>query len=102
MNIIRTPLAILFAALLMIAGAVSAVAEESSADSAQMAAITVNVNSASAEELAEKLDGVGAARAEMIVKYRDEHGPFTSAEQLLEIKGIGTATLEKNRSRILL
>lgn len=61
---------------------------------------SVNLNSATAEELAEKLVGVGAARAELIVQYRDANGPFTSIEQLLEIKGIGVATLEKNRDKI--
>lgn len=102
MNFIRTPLSILFAALLLICSSIPAFAEDAQADTAEMAAATVNLNSASAGELAEKLDGIGAARAEMIVKYREEKGPFTSVEQLLEIKGIGAATLEKNRDRILL
>ncbi|BBM04199.1 ComEA family DNA-binding protein [Microbulbifer sp. GL-2] len=62
----------------------------------------VNVNSASATELAEKLDGVGEARAQLIVEYREKHGPFTSLDQLLSVKGIGTATLEKNREKIRL
>ncbi|WP_346836733.1 helix-hairpin-helix domain-containing protein [Microbulbifer sp. SAOS-129_SWC] len=105
-NVFRTPLAVCFAALLMVCGSAWTVAEESTADStageAAVAAASVNLNSASAEELADKLDGIGAVRAEMIVKYRDEHGPFTSVEQLLDIKGIGTATLEKNRTRIML
>ncbi|WP_193164721.1 ComEA family DNA-binding protein [Microbulbifer hainanensis] len=102
MNTIRAPFAALFAVLLLVCGSTFAMAEESSMDNTQVAVAAVNLNSASAEELAEKLEGVGAARAEMIVKYRDEHGPFTSVEQLLEIKGIGTATLEKNRTKISL
>ncbi|SDZ86282.1 ComEA family DNA-binding protein [Microbulbifer marinus] len=102
MNTIRTSFSILFAALLMVCSSALAVADDMQTDTAQVVAITVNVNSASAAELAEKLDGVGAARAELIVKYREEKGPFTSVEQLLEIKGIGTATLEKNRDRIQL
>ncbi|MCO1334108.1 helix-hairpin-helix domain-containing protein [Microbulbifer sp. OS29] len=64
--------------------------------------LSVNVNSASADELAEKLDGVGVARAELIIRYRKEHGPFTSIDQLLNVKGIGTATLDKNRDVIRL
>lgn len=100
MNLIRTPLSVLFAALLLICSTTAVTAADT--DTAQVAAVTVNLNSASAEELAEKLDGVGVARATKIVKYRDEQGPFTSAEQLLEIKGIGAATLEKNRGRIML
>lgn len=102
MKFIRTPLSVLFAALLLVCASTLAAADESQMDTAQVAAVSVNVNSASAEELAEKLDGIGGARAAMIVKYREEHGPFTSIEQLLEVKGVGAATLEKNRARILL
>ncbi|WP_413662666.1 ComEA family DNA-binding protein [Microbulbifer sp. CNSA002] len=64
--------------------------------------LSVNVNSASAIELADKLDGIGEARAQLIVEYREEHGPFTSVEQLLNIKGIGATTLDKNRGIIRL
>ncbi|WP_250462666.1 ComEA family DNA-binding protein [Microbulbifer litoralis] len=102
MNPLRIPLSVFFAALLLVCSAAVSAEDVADADTAQVAAVTVNLNSASAGELAEKLDGVGEARAEKIVKYRDEKGPFTSAEQLLEIKGIGTATLEKNRDKILL
>ncbi|AWF82021.1 DNA-binding protein [Microbulbifer sp. A4B17] len=64
--------------------------------------LSVNVNSASAAELADKLDGIGEARAQLIIEYREEHGPFTSVEQLLNVKGIGAATLDKNRGIIRL
>ncbi|MEW5250787.1 ComEA family DNA-binding protein [Microbulbifer sp. 2201CG32-9] len=77
-------------------------AQETAGEAAEVAAVTVNLNTATAEELAQKLDGVGQTRAEMIVKYRETNGPFTTLEQLLEVKGVGVATLEKNRSRILL
>ena len=102
MNIIRTPLAVLFAALILTLTSSLALAEEAQDSASEMAAISVNLNSASAAELAEKLDGVGPARAELIIKYREENGPFASVEQLLEVKGIGAATLEKNRARIVL
>jgi len=62
----------------------------------------VNVNNASVIELAEKLDGVGKARAQLIIEYREKHGPFTSLEQLMNVKGIGAATIEKNREKIRL
>lgn len=62
----------------------------------------VNVNSATASELQKALVGIGAKKAEAIVQYREAHGPFTSLEQLLEVQGIGKATLEKNKDRILL
>ncbi len=64
--------------------------------------VTVNINSASAAEIAETLNGVGAAKAEAIVAYRDEHGQFDSVDALALVKGIGPATVEKNRARIQL
>lgn len=77
------------------------------AESAQAAATTeaivagpVNLNTASAEELAAKLHGIGQSKAEAIVAHRDAHGPFTAVEQLLDIKGIGQATLDRNRDII--
>ncbi|MGL6158958.1 ComEA family DNA-binding protein [Microbulbifer sp.] len=86
-----------FAALFLVCASVSTIAAEADAELA-----VVNINTASAEELATVLDGVGEARAELIVKFREEQGPFTSVEQLLEVKGVGTATLEKNREKIQL
>lgn len=60
----------------------------------------VNINTAPAEELAEKLDGVGEARAEAIVEFRNENGEFLSAEDLKLVSGIGDVTVEQNRDRI--
>ena len=62
----------------------------------------VNINSADAETLAQNLVGVGLSRAQEIVRYRDAYGPFYSVEDLLEVRGIGRSTLEKNRERITL
>ena len=61
----------------------------------------VNINTATANELQRVLVGIGAKKAEAIVQYRDKNGPFTAAEQLLEVQGFGKATLEKNKDRIL-
>ena len=60
----------------------------------------LNINTASASEIQKALIGIGAKKAEAIVQYREKHGNFTVAEQLLEVQGIGKATLEKNRDRI--
>lgn len=60
----------------------------------------VDVNAASASELASGLHGVGASRAEAIVEHRDAEGPFDDVEELVEVSGIGPATLEDNRDRI--
>ncbi|MGR4990770.1 ComEA family DNA-binding protein [Vibrio rotiferianus] len=64
--------------------------------------ITVNVNTASAEELATLLKGIGLKKARDIVEYRQENGPFKTAADLSNVKGIGSATVEKNLQRILL
>ena len=62
----------------------------------------VNTNTADAETLALSLDGVGMTRALDIIAYREEHGSFKTVDELERVRGIGKATLERNRSRILL
>lgn len=62
----------------------------------------VNINTASAELLALELKGVGIKRAQAIVEYRRDHGPFQAAEQLQEIKGIGGVIVEQNLDKIRL
>lgn len=62
----------------------------------------INLNTADAETLSRELKGIGAAKAKAIVQYREAHGPFQSIDELLEVKGIGTATLEQNRARLTL
>ncbi|HDZ09890.1 ComEA family DNA-binding protein [Pseudohongiella sp.] len=62
----------------------------------------VNINTADAETLALALDGVGMSRAMDIIAYRETNGAFETVEQLQEVNGIGPATLERNRPRILL
>jgi len=59
----------------------------------------VNINTADAATL-ETLNGVGPVLAASIIAYRTEHGPFTSVDQLDEVSGIGTATLEDLRSQV--
>jgi len=63
---------------------------------------TVNINTAKAEALSSLLSGVGPARAEAIVRYREMYGPFESMEELLEVSGVGEATLARNRALITL
>ncbi|NLS13878.1 ComEA family DNA-binding protein [Vibrio sp. SM6] len=63
--------------------------------------ITVNINQASAQEIADLLVGIGIKKAEDIVSYRQEHGHFDSLESLDQVKGIGPSTLAKNKTRIL-
>jgi competence protein ComEA len=62
--------------------------------------VQVNINEADATTIADILVGVGVSRAMAIVEYREEHGRFTSLEQLVEVKGIGEATIFNNKDRI--
>jgi competence protein ComEA len=59
----------------------------------------VNVNTATAAEL-EALPGIGEVLAQAIVDHRTENGPFTSVDQLLDVSGIGDATLEDLRDLV--
>ena len=53
----------------------------------------LNLNSATAPEL-ERLPGIGPVLAQRIVDHREEHGPFTALDDLLEVEGIGPTRLE--------
>ena len=61
---------------------------------------TVNINTATAEQLSAGLAGVGLSKAYRIVEYREAHGPFATVDELVEVKGIGQSTVEKNREFI--
>ncbi|WP_228857820.1 ComEA family DNA-binding protein [Xenorhabdus sp. PB61.4] len=61
----------------------------------------VNINTASAEQLAKELNGVGAKKAQAIIEYREKYGSFTAIEQLQEVQGIGPAFIEKNRDKLI-
>ena len=74
----------------------------SSAISAQALAEKVNINTASAEQIATTMTGVGASKAQAIVKYRSTHGKFKSLQELENISGIGEKTIEKNKDKIVL
>ena len=62
----------------------------------------VNINKADAVSIASALKGVGNARAQEIVRYREAYGPFSSVDELADVKGIGKSTLDDNRARITL
>lgn len=62
----------------------------------------ININTADAATLSAALKGVGQSKAEAIVAYRQANGPFTSADDLMKVKGIGEATVERNREIIRL
>lgn len=60
----------------------------------------VNINHASAEQLARVLRGVGMARAQAIIELREKLGGFKDIEDLLQVRGLGVKMLEDNRDRI--
>jgi competence protein ComEA len=63
-----------------------------------LAASLININSADAATLATGLKGIGLKRAQAIIDYRTQHGPFKSADELALVKGIGPAAIAKNRA----
>ncbi len=84
----------------LLAAPLSLAAETSAADSGEVARI--DINSADAAAIAAALDGVGLVKAQEIVAYREMFGAFQSVDELMEVKGIGPGTLERNRERIAL
>jgi competence protein ComEA len=57
----------------------------------------VDINTADANTLAKELNGVGPARAQAIVAYRNEHGPFKSVDDLALVKNMPRKVIESNR-----
>lgn len=62
----------------------------------------VNINLADAQTLSSQLNGIGPAKAQAIIDYRTAHGAFQSIDELIEVKGIGPATLERLRPQLSL
>lgn len=84
MSVIRS----FFLICLLVCGSFSAFAE------------SINVNLADATSIAKVLKGVGLQRAQAIVAYRDQNGPYSSLDDLAKVKGIGVKTLERNQDNI--
>lgn len=99
-SVIRRPLLsalLLLSAQGMLPAAPVMAQAESVAESEEAMLTSVNINTASAAELAEGLTGIGVSKAEAIVRYREQFGPFESVDELSEVTGIGDSTVEKNR-----
>jgi competence protein ComEA len=60
----------------------------------------IDLNTADAATLQKELTGVGEAKAQSIIAYRETNGPFSSVDELLEVKGIGKAILDRNRGKL--
>ena len=106
----RKPRALAAVMLLLLAGVLGSITLTPAAFAAEPASVEasgalpgkVNINSADARTLAQGLKGVGESRAEEIVRHRETYGPFASADELTEVKGIGQSTLDRNRDLITL
>ncbi len=61
-----------------------------------MATDALDINTADAQQLTQ-LNNIGLKKAQQIIEYRNIHGKFTSIDELKNVKGIGKATIEKNR-----
>ena len=51
-------------------------------------------------EIAKAAKGIGKAKAEAILAYRKIHGPFKTVGELVKVKGIGRATVQKNKDHL--
>ena len=60
----------------------------------------VNINTADKDTLMSAIKGVGEKRAEAIIAYRKQNGPFKSIEELVEVRGIGASTVEANMENL--
>ncbi|TCK18096.1 competence ComEA-like helix-hairpin-helix protein [Thiogranum longum] len=59
---------------------------------------TININTADSEALVDGLTGVGPEKAMAIIRYRQTNGPFRQVNDLVQVKGIGQGTVERNRA----
>lgn len=66
----------------------------------QLSVNQIDINTANEAQLSE-LTQVGKKKAQEIIRYREANGPFKTVDDLLQVKGIGQTTIEKNRARLL-
>jgi len=71
----------------------------SSSSSKLAAGETININTANAEEL-DRLYGIGPTKAQAIIDYRNEHGPFQSTEDIMKVNGIKEGEYDKIKDNI--
>ena len=82
-----------------IAGLSPATVSAAEPPAAKVSVETIHLNQATAEQL-QDLPGVGPALSERIISYRDQHGPFSSVDQLVAVKGVGQAKLASFKDRL--
>lgn len=60
----------------------------------------ININTADINTLT-RLNGIGEVKAKAIIEYRQQNGPFRTIEEIKNVKGIGEATFQKIKDRII-
>jgi competence protein ComEA len=75
--------------------------QSSESTAASTGSSVVNLNTATVAEL-DSLPGIGPAYAQRILDYRQKHGPYKDVRDLLNVEGIGTATLDKIKDLLTL
>ena len=81
-------------------GAINQVMADSHATTVASDQAYININTASAAEIAAAIRGIGLKKADAIVAYRRTHGPFKTIESLTAVKGVGNKTLLRNKGVI--
>jgi len=69
----------------------------SSISNQALSASPLDINSATAEQLAAVMVGVGNKKSQAIIQYREKNGAFNALDELIFVKGIGPSLLKKNR-----
>ena len=99
-------LVILFTSSIVMAEPMSVAMEKSEAMEDAMTMMEsepmmVNINTGTAEQIAEALKGVGPMTAAAIIEYRDANGPFASRKDIVMVKGVGDMTFKANKGAII-
>ena len=99
-------LVILFTSSIVMAEPMSVAMEKSDAMEDAMTMMEsepmmVNINTGTAEQIAEALKGVGPMTAAAIIEYRDANGPFANRKDIVMVKGVGDMTFKANKGAII-
>lgn len=78
---------------------VSAVPGDPSQASGSGGQSLVNLNTADETEL-QSISGIGPSKARAVVRYREEHGPFSDISEIMNVSGIGSSTYERIKDQI--
>lgn len=84
------------------ASSAQATAQEAAKSADDESGARVSINTASAEALSKAMNGVGLKKAQAIVNYRTEYGPFKTLEDLTQVPGIGRSLVERNQASLKL